>query len=100
MTVRCRSVRPDDVSLRQRMRAIGHERRRFGYRRIHIMLKRDGIIVKHKKLFRLYREEKLSVLKRGGRERAIGTLTPDACAVVAQRALELGFHLGSAQRWP
>jgi putative transposase len=76
MTVRYRSVRPDDAVLRGRMKAIAHERRRFGYRRIHIMLKREGTRVNHKKLFRLYREEKLTVRKRGGRKRAIGSRSP------------------------
>jgi putative transposase len=53
MTVRYASVKPDDTVLRDRMKAIAHERRRFGYRRIHIMLKREGTRVNHKKLFRL-----------------------------------------------
>jgi len=58
------------------MGAIARERRRFGYRRLHVMLKREGLIVNHKKLFRLYREEKLSVRRRGGRRRALGTRAP------------------------
>jgi len=58
------------------MRAIARERRRFGYRRLHVILKREGLAVNHKKLFRLYREEKLSVRRRGGRKRAIGTRAP------------------------
>ncbi len=52
------------------------ERRRFGYRRIHIMLQRQGIEMNQKKLRRLYREEKLQVRKRGGRKRALGTRRP------------------------
>jgi len=76
MTVRYASVRPGDTALRERMKAIAHERRRFGYRRIHVLLKREGVTVNHKRLFRLYREEKLSVRKRGGRKRAIGTRAP------------------------
>jgi putative transposase len=76
MTVRYRSVRADDSQLRERMRTIAHERRRFGYRRIHVLLKREGHAVNHKRLFRLYRQEKLSVRKRGGRKRAIGTRSP------------------------
>ena len=76
MTVRYRSVRADDNLLRDRLRAIAHERRRFGYRRIHVLLKREGHVVNHKRLFRLYRQEKLSVRKRGGRKRAIGTRSP------------------------
>jgi putative transposase len=58
------------------MRAIAHERRRFGYRRLHVLLKREGYVINHKKLFRLYREEKLAVRRRGGRKRAIGTRAP------------------------
>ena len=76
MTVRYASVRPGDTALRERMKAIAHERRRFGYRRIHVLLKREGVTVNHKRLFRLYREEKLCVRKRGGRKRAIGTRAP------------------------
>ena len=40
------------------------------------MLRREGLVVNHKKLFRLYREEKLAVRRRGGRKRAIGTRAP------------------------
>jgi len=76
MTVRCQTTRADDAALRQRMRAIAQERRRFGYRRLHVLLKREGYLVNHKKLFRLYREEKLAVRRRGGRKRAIGTRAP------------------------
>jgi len=76
MTIRYHSTRPDDTVLRERMRTIARERRRFGYRRLHVMLKREGLVVNHKKLFRLYREEKLSVRRRGGRKRAIGTRAP------------------------
>ena len=41
----------------------------FGYRRLYLLLRRQGVVVSHKKLFRLYREERLMVLKRGGRKR-------------------------------
>src|SRR3974390_3717476 len=58
------------------MKTIAHERRRFGYRRVHGLLKREGYVVNHKKLFRLYREEKLAVRRGGGRKRAIGTRAP------------------------
>ena len=76
MTVRYASTRDVDYALRERMKAIAHERRRFGYRRIHVLLKREGLVVNHKRLFRLYREEKLAVRRRGGRKRAIGTRSP------------------------
>ena len=58
------------------MRAIAGERRRFGYRRIGLMLEREGIVMNHKKLRRLYREERLSVRRRKGRKRATGTRQP------------------------
>ena len=62
--------------LRARMLEIAHERRRFGYRRLGIMLKREGYVVNHKKLYRLYREEGLAVKRRKGRKRALGTRRP------------------------
>lgn len=60
MTVRYQSTGPDDQGLRERMIALARERRRFGYRRLHVLLRREGFEVNHKKLFRLYREEKLT----------------------------------------
>ncbi|MCC1495178.1 IS3 family transposase, partial [Cognatishimia sp. F0-27] len=41
-SVRYRSVRPDDTDLRKAMKAVAVERRRFGYRRVHVMLERQG----------------------------------------------------------
>ena len=40
---------------------MANERRRFGYRRLHLLLSREGVEINHKKLFRLYREERLAV---------------------------------------
>ena len=91
MTVRYESVRADDTNLRDRMKTIAHERRRFGYRRIYIMLKREGTIVNHKRLFRLYHEEKLSVRKRGGRKRALGTRAPMLVPLLPNQRWSLDF---------
>jgi putative transposase len=74
--MRYRSVRPDDAAIREAMKKVASERRRFGYRRIHVMLGRQGIVMNLKKLRRLYQEEKLTVRKRGGRKRALGTRRP------------------------
>ena len=60
-SVRYRSTRPDDVALRMRLRELAAQRRRFGYRRLHILLTREGLVMNHKKLRRLYREERLQV---------------------------------------
>lgn len=73
---RYKSNRPDDAGLRERLRALSSERRRFGYRRLHLLLKREGVEVNWKKLYRIYREERLTVRKRGGRKRALGTRAP------------------------
>ena len=48
-TYRYRSRRPDDAELRRRLRELAAERRRFGYRRLLILLRREGIVVNHKK---------------------------------------------------
>jgi putative transposase len=75
-SVRYRSLRPDDAVARARLRELASIRRRFGYRRLYILLTREGIIMNHKKLRRLYREERLQVRRRGGRKRALGTRAP------------------------
>ena len=71
--MRYRSCRPDDAAARARLRELASVRRRFGYRRLHILLTRVGIVMNHKKLRRLYREERFQVRRRGGRKRAPGT---------------------------
>ena len=76
MTARYQTVRVDDADLRAGMKALAHKRRRFGYGRLHVLLRREGHAVNHKRLFRMYREEKLHVRRRGGRKRAIGTRAP------------------------
>ena len=42
-------TRPDDPVLRERLRELAHERRRFGYRRLHVLLRREGMTVNRKK---------------------------------------------------
>ena len=70
--------RSGDEELRRRLRELASQRRRFGYRRLGLMLKRQGIKLNRKKLYRLYKEERLTVRKRGGRKRALGTRAPMA----------------------
>lgn len=72
------STRPADIELRERLKELSGERRRFGYRRLHLLLGREGWKVNWKKLYRIYREESLTVRKRGGRKRALGTKAPMA----------------------
>ena len=86
-SMRYRSRRPDEAVLRARLRELAAQRRRFGYRRLQILLRREGTRVNHKKLRRLYREERLQVRRRGGRKRALGTRAP------------LTLPQGPNQRW-
>jgi len=76
--VRYRHRRPEDAALRTRLRELASERRRFGYRRLNQMLKREGTVVNLKKLRRLYAQERLQVRLRKGRKRATGTRAPMA----------------------
>ena len=91
-SVRYRSTRPADLDLREAMKAVASERRRFGYRRIHVMLQRQGIAMNLKKLRRLYGEEKLQVRKRGGRKRALGTRRPMILPDQPNQRLEPGLR--------
>jgi putative transposase len=75
-SVRYRSRKPDDGAIRVRLRALATARRRFGYRRLHLLLRREGLAMNHKRLRRLYAEERLQVRRRGGRKRALGTRAP------------------------
>jgi putative transposase len=70
------STKIDDQKLRKRLKELALERRRFGYKRLAILLKREGFYCNLKKVYRIYKEEGLSVMKRKGRKRAIGTRTP------------------------
>ena len=80
---------PDSPEIRVEMNKIAEKRRRFGYplagngllanrerRRIGVMLERVGMVMNDKKLYRIYREEGLSVRRRRGRKRARGSRTP------------------------
>lgn len=91
MTIRYETRRKDDHDLRERMKALAHERRRFGHRRIHVLLTREDHLVNHKRLFRLYREEKLTVRKRGGRKRAMDTRAPMLNPMAANDRWSLDF---------
>jgi putative transposase len=51
------------------------------------MLRREGVVLNRKKLYRVYREERLTVRKRGGRKRALGTRAP------------MAIPQGTNQRW-
>lgn len=85
------STRPADTVLRKRLCELAYERRRFGYRRLHILLRREGFQINWKKLYRLYKEERLTVRKRGGRKRALGTRAPMTIPQGANQRWSLDF---------
>jgi putative transposase len=80
-----------DAELRGRLRDLANQRRRFGYRRLAILLRREGSAVNLKRIWRLYREERLSVRRRGGRKRALGTRAPMTVPQGADQRWSLDF---------
>ena len=75
-SVRYRCMRDDDAKLRAKLRELANQRRRFGYRRLHILLRREGLMINRKKTQQLYREEGLAVRRRRSRKHALGTRAP------------------------
>lgn len=61
---RYRSVRAPDTELVQRMEELAAEKRRYGYRRLHLLLRREGWRVNRKRVYRLYRQAGLAVKRR------------------------------------
>ncbi|GGM17264.1 IS3 family transposase [Deinococcus aerophilus] len=90
-TQRHRSTK-DDRDLADKLRTLAGERPRFGYRRLHILLRRQGVIVNHKRVYRVYRDEGLAVRKKIRRKGAARTQLPSHVADQGQRALELGLR--------
>lgn len=58
---------------------------------LHVLLKREGYVINHKKLCRLYREKRLAVRRRGSRKRAIGTRAPMTVAMAPNDRWLLDF---------
>ena len=74
--IRYQSKRPPNTDLREKLRKLAHARKRFGYRRLYHLLRRDGEPSGITRIYRLYREEGLTVRKRRARRRAVGTRAP------------------------
>lgn len=66
-------VERNDTELREKIRDLAHQRKRFGCPRIHLMLRREGLIINHKRTERIYREEGLSLRKRKRKKTAAMT---------------------------
>jgi putative transposase len=89
--VRYQARRPPDTALRQRLQALAAERRRFGYRRLFVLLRREGETSSKNRIYRLYREEGLTARKRRARRRAIGTRAPILVEARADARWSLDF---------
>jgi transposase InsO family protein len=74
--IRYCSRRAPDAELRARLRELANERRRFGYRRLFILLRPVGEPSGINRIHRLYREEGLAARKRWARRKALGTRAP------------------------
>src|SRR5437762_8870489 len=86
-SVRYRRRRPDDALLRERLKELAAQRRRFGYRRLWVLLRREGHAVNKKRVYRLYRQERLMVRRRGGPQARRRDTGADAGAFGAEPAL-------------
>ena len=83
-TVKYKSVKTDVPPLRARINEIAATRVRYGYPRIHILLRREGWVVNRKRVYRIYREEGLSMRLKTPRRRksaVVRTERPTAIAV-------------------
>ena len=89
--IRHRSRRPPETALRGRLRDLANERRRFGYRRLFILLRQEGERSGKNRIYRLYREEGLTVRKRRARRRAVGTRAPIPVEAAANARWSLDF---------
>src|SRR4029079_7155411 len=83
--------RPPDAVLRGRLRDLANERRRFGYRRLFVLLRREGEPSGINRIYRLYREEGLTVRTRPARRRAVGTRAPILVEAKANARWSLDF---------
>jgi putative transposase len=73
------------------LRGLAGERRRFGYRRLHELLRREGWRVNHKLVERLYREERLAIHRRGRQKRAGKSMAGHWCPIAANQRWSLDF---------
>ena len=89
--LRYRHRRADDAATRTRLKQLAAERRRFGWRRLKLLLEREGIRMNHKKLRRLYGEERLQVRSPRRPQASPGHAGTDDAAAGAEPALVTGL---------
>ena len=89
--VRYQSQRAPDTALRGPLRDLANERRRFVYRRLFVLLRREGEASGINRIYRLYREEGLTVRKRKARRKIMGTRAPILIEARANARWSLDF---------
>jgi len=80
-----------DVALRSRLKELAAKRMRFGYRRLTAMLVREGMVVNHKRVYRLYREESLAMRIRQRRRIGWSGAVPKPAAAKANERWSMDF---------
>lgn len=75
-SARYQSRRVERHDLRQRLRELAVQRPRFGYRRLHILLRREYGPLNHKRVYRLYKEERLALRRRKGKRVTVTNRVP------------------------
>jgi putative transposase len=100
-TCRYRSRRSDDPKLVARLREIAEQRPRFGYRRVHAMLRREGFEVNRKRVYRIYKAAGLAVQRRKRRKLRAGRPAPPATVTRPNERWSMDFvhdYLGDGRR--
>lgn len=101
-TYRYCSRRGPDTEVREKLRAVAQRRPRFGYRRLAIFLRREGVHVNHKRLFRLYRLEGLVLPRKRPKRRLWQRPAPLPAATAAGQRWSIDFvsdQLGEGRRF-
>jgi putative transposase len=93
------SPRPDEAMVRQQLRELAAQRRRFGYRRLHVLLRRAGQAINHKRVYRLYRDEGLVVRQRK-RKRLVAAPRERAARPVMPNQGWAADFMRHAGQWP
>jgi putative transposase len=88
---RYRSCRSDGGSVRARIEEIAAQKRRYGYRRIHVLLRREGWLINRKRTYRLYREAGLAVRRRKRKHIGPFERKPLPKPTVANRSWSMDF---------
>jgi len=90
-TVRYRSTQDDNTALRDKLLELANQRRRFRYRRLHILLRREWVMINRKKTQRFYKKEDLAVRRQRSRRRAVGTIAPTPVLALPNQRWSLDF---------